>query len=97
MTSGPIGAELPASRGRAPVLADIPDRRRGAQERQGYVLTQCPKTALFPALSWWSRPVKGGIGLKARDSWEARALATTRRNAQGSAAASSAARLESSW
>jgi hypothetical protein len=27
-----------------------------------------PKQAMFPALSWWSRAIKGRVELRARDS-----------------------------
>ena len=49
-------------------------------------LSQCPKTAMFPALSWLSC-AKGGVGLRARDPWEPLAWAAVRRKARGSAAA----------
>src|ERR1019366_6865633 len=41
--------------------------------------------------------LEGGGGLRGGDSWEAQALATARRNARGSGAASSAARLDWQW
>jgi len=59
---------------------------RTPRHTRRYALTYCPKTAMFPALSWWPHAIKGGVGLRGRDSWEPLAWAAARRKARRSAA-----------